>query len=55
MKLDKEYIRYRLLTCFHQKKSAADAHRIICDIDVDENVIAIRTCANWFKRCKNGN
>jgi len=30
MESDKEHIRYCLLFCFHQKKSAADAHRIIC-------------------------
>jgi len=28
---DKEYIRHYVLSCFHQKKSAADAHKIICE------------------------
>jgi len=28
-------------------------HGIICEMY--ENVIAIRTCANWFKRFKNNN
>jgi len=37
---------------FLQKKSTADAHRIICE-KYDENVIVIRTCANWFKQFKN--
>jgi len=36
----------------NQKKSAADAHRIIYDT-YGENVIVIRICANWFKRFKN--
>jgi len=53
MESNKEHIRHCLLFCFHQKKNAADAHRIICET-YDENVIAIRTCANWFKRFKNG-
>jgi len=53
MEPDKEHIRHCLLFCFHQKKSAADAHRIICET-YGENVVAIRTCANWFKRFKNG-
>jgi len=30
MKPDKEHIRHCLLFCFHQKKNATDAHRIIC-------------------------
>jgi len=34
-----------------QKKSVVDAHRIICKT-YGENVIAIRTCANWFKQFK---
>jgi len=37
MEPDKEHIRHYLLFCFHQKKSAADAHRIICET-YDENV-----------------
>jgi len=45
---NKEHIRHYLLFCFHQKKSAADVHRIIW-----ENIIAIKTCelvwTNWFK------
>jgi len=41
-------IRHCLLFYFHQKKSAADAHRIICET-YDENIIAIKTCRNWFK------
>jgi len=34
-----------LLFCFHQKKNATETY--------DENFIAIRTCANWFKQFKN--
>jgi len=42
MEPNKEHIRDYLLFCFHQKKSAADAHRIICEM-YGENIIAIRT------------
>jgi len=52
MEPDKEHIRYCLLLYFHQKKSASDIHRVVCET-YDENVIAIRTCANWFKQFKN--
>jgi len=52
MKLVKEPIRHCLLFCFHQKKSAANAHRIIWQT-YGENIIIIRTCANYFKRFKN--
>jgi len=48
IELEKEHIRHCLLFYFHQKQNAADAHRIICEM-YDENIIAIRTCANWFK------
>ena len=53
MEPDKEHIRHCFLFCFHQKKTAADAHRIICEI-YDENIITIRTCTNWFIRFKSG-
>jgi len=43
MEQDKEHVRYCLLFCFHQKKSAADAHRIIYET-YDENIIIIRMC-----------
>jgi len=46
MELDKE----RICHCFclvFTKRNAADAHWIIRDIDVGENVIAIKMCANW--------
>jgi len=46
---DKKYIRLYVLSCFHQKKSSAGAHRIICET-YSENV---RTCANWFKWFEN--
>jgi len=48
MEPNKEHIHHCLLFCFHQKKSAAAAHRIICET-YDENVVTIRTCANKFK------
>lgn len=53
MKPDTEHIRHYFLFCFHQKKSAADSHRIICET-YGENIIDVRTCANWFKRFKSG-
>jgi len=49
MEPDKEHICHCLLFRFYQKKSAADAHRIICET-YDENVIAIKTSANKFKQ-----
>jgi len=42
---NKGHICYSFLFCFHEKKSAADAHRIIYETR-SENVIAIRMCAN---------
>jgi len=33
---------------FLLKKSATEAHRIICKM-YGENVIVIKICANWFK------
>jgi len=50
----KEDICHCFLFRFHQKKSVADAHRIICET-YDENVIAIRTSASKFKQFKNSN
>jgi len=38
----KQHIRYCLLFCFHQKKSATDAHRII--YETYGNIRASRTC-----------
>jgi len=45
--IKKEHLCHYLFL-FSPKKSAADAHRIICEA-YDKNVIAIRTCTNWFK------
>jgi len=45
MELNKEYIRYCLLFCFHQKKNTADAHKIICET-YDKNVIVIKMYGN---------
>jgi len=45
MESDKEHC---LLFVFYQKRSVADAHKIIYET-YNENVIVIRTCANWFK------
>jgi len=52
MELIKEHIRHCLLFCCHQKKNTIDAYGIIYET-YGENVIAIRTCANWFKQFKN--
>jgi len=43
MESNKEHI--RLLFYFHQKKSTADAYRILCET-YGKNVIAIKTCTN---------
>jgi len=50
MELDKKHIRHCFLFCFHQKKNAIDTELFETQ---DENVTAIRTCANWFKQFKN--
>jgi len=49
MESDKKCIRHCLL---FSKKSAADAHKIICET-YNENIITIRTCEKWLKRFKN--
>jgi len=36
----------------HKKNSAADAHRIFCE-RIGDNIIAIKTFANWFKNFEN--
>jgi len=48
MEPDKEHIHYCFLFCFHQKKNATDAYKIICET-YDKNVIAIKMYVNWFK------
>jgi len=45
MESDIEHICHYFLFCFHQKKNADDAHKIICET-YDENVLAVKTCAN---------
>jgi len=49
MESNKQHIRHCLLFCFHQKKSAVDIQNYLV---FGKN--AIRTCANRFKRFKNG-
>jgi len=44
MESDKKCIRHCLL---FSKKSAADAHKIICET-YNENIITIRTCEKWL-------
>jgi len=45
MGADKEHVCHYLQFCFHQKKNAADACRIICET-YGENVVVIKMYAN---------
>jgi len=51
---DKEHLREALLFCFHLKKSAAEAHRILVEAYGD-NALSDTTCRDWFRRFKDGN
>lgn len=48
----KEYLRGILLHYFIQKKSAAEAHRILVDT-YGEHALSETTCRDWFRRFKN--
>lgn len=48
----KEYLRGILLHYFIQKKSAAEAHRILVETYGD-NALSDTTCRDWFRRFKN--
>lgn len=39
--------------CFHQKKTAAETKRIICET-YGKDVIAASTCGKWFERFRSG-
>ncbi|KAG5326236.1 MOS1T transposase, partial [Pseudoatta argentina] len=49
---NKVYLRGILLHYFIQKKSAAEAHRILVQTYGD-NALSDRTCRDWFRRFKN--
>ncbi|KAG5313215.1 MOS1T transposase, partial [Pseudoatta argentina] len=49
---NKVYLRGILLHCFIQKKSAAEAHRILVQTYGD-NALSDTTCRDWFRRFKN--
>ncbi|KAG5322500.1 MOS1T transposase, partial [Pseudoatta argentina] len=49
---NKVYLRGILLHYFIQKKSAAEAHRILVQTYSD-NALSDTTCRNWFRRFKN--
>ncbi|KAG5311915.1 MOS1T transposase, partial [Pseudoatta argentina] len=49
---NKVYLRGILLHYFIQKKSAAEAHRILVQTYGD-NALSDTTCRNWFRRFKN--
>lgn len=48
----KEYLRGILLHYFFQKKSAAEAHRILVETYGD-HALSETTCRDWFRRFKN--
>ena len=43
-----------LISCFHLKKTVAEAHRILSSTYV-EAALSERTCREWFQRFKSGN
>lgn len=47
------HLREVLLFCFHSKKNAAEAHRMLTDT-YGEAALSQRTCQEWFQRFKNG-
>ena len=47
MKPDKMHHHHCILFCFHQKKTAAETKKIICET-YSEGVIAAHTCEEWF-------
>lgn len=49
----KTNLREALLFCFHLKKKAAEAHRLVCEAYGDY-APSISTCEYWFRRFKNG-
>lgn len=49
---NKVYLRGILLHYFIQKKSAAEAHRILVET-YDDNALSNTTCRDWFRRFKN--
>ncbi|KAG5323487.1 MOS1T transposase, partial [Pseudoatta argentina] len=49
---NKVYLRGILLHYFIQKKSAAEAHRILVQT-YDDNALSDTTCRDWFRRFKN--
>lgn len=53
MERDKYHFRHLILWCFDQKKSAAGAHRAICETYGDP-ALSLSTCEFWFRRFKNG-
>ena len=49
---NKVYLRVILLHYFIQKKSAAEAHRVLVETYGD-NALSETTCRNWYRRFKN--
>lgn len=50
---EKQHLREVLLFCFHWKKSAAEAHRILVEVYGD-HAPSNTTCKEWFVRFKSG-
>ena len=50
---DSRNLREVLIFCFHLKKTAAEAHRMLSST-YSEAALSERTCREWFQRFKNG-
>ncbi|XP_011329308.2 cingulin-like isoform X4 [Ooceraea biroi] len=48
-KSSKLYLRQFMLDYFHVHKSAAEAHKLICD-GFGENIVSLSDCETWFNR-----
>ena len=49
----KSHLRHSLLSLFHQKKKAVEAHRLLVET-YGEHAPVIRTCETWFCQFKSG-
>ena len=52
--LTKQHLREVLIFCFHWKKNAAEAHRMLVEV-YDDTASTDKSCREWFRRFKDGN